>query len=519
MRDGLGNETAPDRTQPGLSRRDLVKLGVAAGLCAAGYPASSWSAATDSKDQIIISRPEEFQKMDAYDNFNLVNYSLFLHVFDFLVEMDENSKIVPSLAESWEASRDGLSWTFKLRRGVKFHTGDPFTSKSVKFSLERLKDKKLARSGWWSELDRVDTPDDYTAVVRTTAPVGPMLSNLMTPTVMYSEKQAERDGPTFFDKPIGTGPFKFVEWRKNDRFVMDLNPDYWKPGVPKLKRVVYRPIMEDFTRVAGLRSGELDIADTIPPDQVTMLQRDEKLAVLRTMAWDQLYLGLKCDQPPFDKVEGRQAVNYAIDRKILVEKILEGGRPAAAIVPQGVLGYHDGLKPYPFDPDKAKSLLATTGFKAGARLRLIAPEGWYPKIKEITEAIASQLKAVGIDCSLTIMEGAAFTQARAAGNYNIYVTGGASWDADQLAYQRIRNDVFKSGYRNDRVFSLLHEGRTTVDQNKRAELYRAAQEILYQEGPMVWLYQMEHIYGLKKNVKGFIGYPFKVFDLRKTEKI
>jgi ABC-type transport system substrate-binding protein len=211
-----------------------------------------------------------------------------------------------------------------------------------------------------------------------------------------------------------------------------------------------------------------------------VLQRDEKLAVLRTIAWDQLYLGLKCDQPPFDKVEGRQAINYAIDRKILVEKILEGGRPAAAIVPQGVLGYHDGLKPYPFDPDKAKSLLATIGFKTSTRLRMIAPEGWYPKIKEITETIVSQLRVVGLECGLTIMEGAAFTQARAAGNYNIYVTGGASWDADQLAYQRIRNDVFKSGYRNDKVFSLLHEGRTTVDQNKRAELYRAAQEILYQ---------------------------------------
>jgi peptide/nickel transport system substrate-binding protein len=184
-----------------------------------------------------------------------------------------------------------------------------------------------------------------------------------------------------------------------------------------------------------------------------------------------------------------------------------------------VLGYHDGLKPYPFDPDKAKGLLATIGFKTATRLRMIAPEGWYPKIKEITEAIVSQLRVVGLDCGLTIMEGAAFTQARAAGNYNIYVTGGASWDADQLAYQRIRNDVFKSGYKNDKVFSLLHEGRTTVDQNKRAELYRAAQEILYQEGPMVWLYQMEHIYGLKKNVKGFIGYPFKVFDLRKTEKV
>jgi len=508
-----------ERNAFAVTRRELLKLGAAAGLGAAGLPATTWAAATDSKDTIVISRPEEFQKMDAYDNFNLVNYSLFLHVFDFLVEMDENGKLVPSLADSWEASKDGLSWTFKLKKGVKFHTGDPFTSKSVKFSLERLKDKKLARSGWWSELDRVDTPDDYTAVLRTTAPVGAMLTNLMTPTVMYSEKQAERDGATFFEKPIGTGPYRFVEWKKNEHFIMEVNPDYWKQPLPKIKRVVYRPIMEDFTRVAGLRSGELDIADTIPPDQVSVLQRDEKLAVLRTMAWDQLYLGLKCDQPPFDKVEGRQAINYAIDRKVLVEKILEGGRPAAAIVPQGVLGYHEGLKPYPFDPDKAKGLLAKSGFKSGARLRFIAPEGWYPKIKEVTETIASQLKTVGLDCNLTIMEGAAFTQARAAGNYNIYVTGGASWDPDQLAFQRIRNDVFKSGYKNQKVFDLLLEGRTTVDQNKRAEAYKKAQEILYEEGSMVWLFQMEHIYGLKKNIKGFIGYPFKVFDLRKTEKV
>ena len=105
---------------------------------------------------------------------------------------------------------------------------------------------------------------------------------------------------------------------------MELNADYWRQPLPKIKRIVYRPIMEDFTRVAGLRSGELDIADTIPPDQVAVLQRDEKLMVHRTMAWDQLYLGLKCDQPPFDRMEGRQAINYAIDRKTLVDKIWRG---------------------------------------------------------------------------------------------------------------------------------------------------------------------------------------------------
>lgn len=331
----------------------------------------------------------------------------------------------------------------------------------MKFTLERYKDRKLARPTWWTELDRVDTPDDSTAIVRTVKPVGPMLSKLMMPTVMYSEKQGEKDGPAFYEKLLGTGPYKFVERQKSERFVMKLTGDHWRQPVPKIKRVIYRPIMKDSTRLSGVWTGELHMADTIPPNQVRVLESDENLQVLRVMAWDQLYLELKCDQPPFDKVEVRQAANYAINRQSIVEKIMEGGRPAAAIVPQGVIGYHDGLKPYPYDPDKAKRPLAKTGFKSGTKPRFIARQGWYPKIKEVTEGITSQLKAVGMHTDLTIMEGAAFTQARGWGNHNSYITGGASWDPDQMMDQRIHNDVFKSGYKNQKVFSLILEGRTT----------------------------------------------------------
>ncbi|HTX54906.1 MAG TPA: ABC transporter substrate-binding protein [Candidatus Baltobacteraceae bacterium] len=498
----------------GMTRRDVLKLG-AAGMAAAGLGPLGCSRG-DSKDQVAVSRPEELQKLDASDQYNLVNYTLNLHLFDTLVEMDESGKYVPSLAEAWETSPDGLAWTFKLRKGVKFHNGDRFTSKSVKFTLERMKDRKLARSNFWTELDTVDTPDDSTAIVRTLKPVGPMLANLITPTAMYSEKQAEKDGPTFYEKLIGTGPYKFVEWKKSEKFVMDLFPDHWRQPLPKIKQITYRPIMEDSTRMSDLRTGALAMADTVPPDQVKVLQGDDKLQVLRVMAWDQLYLGLKCDQSPFDKVEGRQALNYAIDRQGIVDKIMEGGRPASAIVPQGMIGYADNLKPYAYDPEKAKSLLAAAGWKGG-KLRFIAPQGWYPKIKEVTEAIASQFKAVGMDTDLTVMEGAAFTKARGAGEYNIYITGGASWDPDTMLDQRVRNDIFKSGYKNQKVFDLILEGRTTVDQAKRGEIYKAAQDILYVEGPMAWLFQMEAIYGMKKSLKGFIAYPFKVWDLRKAE--
>ena len=500
-----------------LTRRELLKLGAATGMTAAGLGPLGCGRG-ESKDQIVVSRPEEMQTLDASGQFHLSNYNLFLHVFDFLVEMDPDGKYVPSLAESWETSPDGLAWTFKLKKGVKFHNGDPFTSKSVKFSLERLKDRKLARAIWWTDLDRVDTPDDYTAIVRTVRPFGTLLSNLITPTVMYSEKQAEKDGPTFYEKVIGTGPFRFVEWKKGERFVMEMNPDHWRQPLPKIKKITHRPIMEDTTRLSALRTGELTMADTLPADQVKVLQSDDKLQVVRVLAWDQLHLGLKCDQPPFDKVEARQALNYAIDRQAIVGKILEGGRVSSASLPPGIIGYHDGLKPHLYDPDKAKSLLAKAGYKGG-KLRFIGPQAWYLKIKEVTEAIAGQLKAVGLDTDLTLMEGGAFVQARTAGNYNIYVTGMAIWDPDQFMEQRIRGDVFKCGYRNQKVFDMILEGRTTVDQAKRGEIYKRAQEILYEEGPMVWLYQMEIIYGLKKSLKGVTFYPFKVWDLRKAEMV
>ncbi|MCL4534213.1 MAG: ABC transporter substrate-binding protein [Bacteroidetes bacterium] len=533
-----------------LTRRDLLKLGTtslaAVGMAACSQPAAPAAttapaatqapkpaatsapapAATSApapaattapapaaaKTEIVIARPEEIQKMDAYDQFNLVNYDLFLHIFDTLVEMDPSGKYIPGLAESWEASADGLAWTFKLKKGVKFHNGDPFTSASVKASLERLKDKKLARATWWAQLDKVDTPDDYTAIIRTAKPMGTLLSNLITPTVMYSAKQIQANPTNFFDTPIGTGAFKFVEWKKNERFVMEANPDWWK-GKPKLTKITYRPIMEDQTRVAGLQTGEIDIVDTVPPDQVKVLQADAKLTILRAVAWDQLYLGLKCDQPPFDKVDARMAVNYAIDRQTIVSKILEGGRASAAIVPQGELGFSESLKPYPFDVEKAKSLLKSAGW-SGGKIKFIAPQGWYPKMQEVAEAISAYLKAAGLDNDLSVMEGAAFTAARGAGSYNIYVTGAATWDPDQIMDQRIRSDVFKSGWVNQQVFDLILQGQTTVDQTKRAKIYQDAQDILYKEGPMIWLYQMEAIYGVKKGINGFQAYPFKVWDLR-----
>lgn len=530
-----------------LTRRDLLKLGAAAGLGVVGLgacqapgapatpaatakpgattaaatttapaataaPAATKPATSGAKDEVVIARPEEIQQMDAANNFNLVNYDLFLHIMDCLVDMDEKGNIVPSLAESWDVSPDGLAWTFKLKKGVKFHDGDTFTSKAVKMNIERLKDTKLARATWWGPLDRVDTPDDYTAIIRTKTPLGTMLTNLLTPLGFYSPKSMEANPTNFFDKPIGTGPYRFVEWRKNERFVMEANPDYYK-GAPKIKRIVYRPINEDQTRVSALRTGEIDIVDTVPPDQVKLLQSDPNLTIRRDLAWDQLFLGLKCDQPPFDKKEARQAVNYAIDRQAIIDKILEGGKPAVGFVPDPMMGYASELKPYPYDPEKAKSLLKTAGW-TGGKLKFIAPQGWYPKLTEVTDAISAYLKAVGLDNEVTVMEGAAFTQARVAGTYNIYVTGGASRDPNDLSLQRIRLDVHKSGYKNDQVFKLIDEANATVDQKKRAQMYIDAQKILYDEGPQVWLYQMEAIYGLKKGIQGFRTYPFKVWDLR-----
>jgi peptide/nickel transport system substrate-binding protein len=465
---------------------------------------------------VVFARPEDFSTgFDTANHFNLVNFGMEKHIYDTLVELTpDGSKIVPALADSWTTSADGKSWTFKLHSGVKFHNGEPFTSESVKVTLERFLTEKLAQGFLWDALDGVDTPDPQTAVIRLKRPFGPLISNLVT-TSMIPPKAFKEQGAKLWEKPIGTGPFKFVEWVKGDRVVMEANKEYWR-GAPKIDRIIYKPILDNSTALAAFQRGDVDVVDSVPPDLVAAFQQVPGAKIARGLAWDQIYLGIKTDKAPFDNVKVRQALNYVLDREGIVKNIMLGGRASSAMVPQGVLGFDDGVKNWPYDPAKAKQLLSEAGVK-DLTIRLIAPQGWYPKINEITEAIRSNLADVGIKTDLQVLEGSAFIQARGAGNYDLYLTGGSSiaGDPDFLMVQRVVQDVFKSGFKDQQTLDLIQRARDTADRNERTTFYKQAQQRMNDlAAPFIWVFQMENVQAVSGRVENFTFMPNKIYDLR-----
>jgi len=336
----------------------------------------------------------------------------------------------------------------------------------------------------------------------------------MLPPKAFAEK-----GKALFTNPVGTGPFKFVEYKRGDRVVVEKFAEYWGEKA-KVDKIIYRPIIEDATRVAGVKTGEIDIADTVPVDDVKALSQDPNIKVVRDLAWDQIYLGFKCDKPPFNDKRVRQAVSLALDREAIVSYIMQGGRASSGLVPQGCLGFDPKVAAPKRDLNKAKQLIREAGYKS-LKVNLIAPEGWYPKTKEVLETIRGQLLEAGIETNLTILDGAAFAERRAAGNYDIYYTGGAhpGGDPDLFFYQRVHDDSMKSGYRNDGLNKLIEKGRAVAERTQREEYYQQAQAIMNEEAaPMIFVFQMEQILAVRKNVSGLVVRGDKITDLRYVDK-
>ncbi|MGI6284856.1 ABC transporter substrate-binding protein [Neomoorella humiferrea] len=498
----------------------VVTLMVSATLIGCGGGSSDKSSGGGGEKVVTFARPEDVQFWDPHDHFNLVSWIIGRCIYDTLVERDENGKIVPALATEWKSSNDGKEWTFKLRQGVKFHNGEEFNAESVKVSLERfISSTPLRQKPLWVSLTGVEVVDPYTVTIKFSQPNGAVLSAL-TLTAMIPPKAYKEKGTKLFEHPIGSGPFEFVEWVQGQKITLKRFDGYWgkKPNVDK---IVYLPIIEDSTRIAGVQTGNIDIADTIPPDQAKSLANDAKLEVIRNLSWDQIYLGFKCDKPPFNDKRVREAVSLGLNREEIVKQVLDGGRVATGLVPQGVLGFDNSAQPVKRDVEKAKKLLAEAGYNSEYKINLIAPQGWYPKTNEVLQAIKAQLAEIGMNVNINILDGAAFAEKRAAGNYDIYYTGGShpGGDPDLYFYQRVHDDAMKSGYKNETLNALIEKGRQAIDPSMREDFYRQAQQIINSEcAPMIFLYQMENIYLVRKGVTGAVFSGDKIVDLRYVNK-
>ncbi len=481
---------------------------------------------------LTIVRPTDPVSLDPNLETTAPGAWVYFNMLEGLLTLDDKMQVKPSLATGYEV----LSPTkvrFKLRPNVKFHDGTPFNAAAVKFTFERaLKGNPPAR--WASlagSLSGAEVVDDLTVDMVTKEPYGPVLRTLaMYCMGIVSPTAVQKLGEGFSRAPVGTGPFKFVEWKTNTHVIIERNPDYWGDK-PLLDRVVFKVVPEEGARMIALQTGDADMVLFPAPTQLAALRKDPKFAVHEVGGIRVVFIGMHAGIPPLDDVRVRSAMLYAVDRKTILENIMEGSAaPARGVLAPGVFGYKDMEldRLYPFDKAKAKALLTQAGWtpgpdgimqKGGQRLSLswLAARGRYPKDGEITEAVQAMLKDVGIEAKVQFLEWAAvFQQVRAATlSHNLFTLGWvtSNADADYSLYALFHSKQAPptgwntSRYVNPKVDTLVEQARKSLNQTEREKLYGEVQDILAKE--MVWIpvYTTKEIIATRATVKGFSVHP------------
>jgi peptide/nickel transport system substrate-binding protein len=439
------------------------------------------------------------------------------HLFDTLVERDQNLKIVPALAAELPKLVAPTTWEVKLRRGVKFHNGEEFNAESVKFSLERVKTGLRASSNF-RPIEKVDIVDPYTVRVQTSKP-WPIFATIMTSrqASMYPPKAyAGKDSAFISKNPIGTGPYKLVRWSKDEEIVLDANDQYWR-GAPKIKTVVFRPIPDDAVRVAALQNGEVDVAVNIPPHLANIIANHPKIFLstapsIRTLqlmfvtheydAQHKLvgpYKGVTADK------RVRQAIAYALDVDEIVKGVLDGKavRTALLLTPLH-FGYDPALKPIKQDLGRVKQLLTEAGFPGGLELTLNSPQGRYVRDKEVAEAVTGQLTKAGIRTQLKTYEFVNYL------NTLVYVHKPGpvwliGWGTATVDAETVYGPLFRSGsnlgnYHNADFDGMVDQAQTQMDEKQRLATYHRINKLWIDDMPAVPLYQQVDLYGANKRV-------------------
>ncbi len=429
----------------------------------------------------------------------------------------------PVLAKEWNQSEDGLTWTFKLYQGIKFANGEEVTAHDFKASYAALAaDNTLQLYPYVYpklKLENIVDVDDYTLTIKTEQPFP---SIFLLPTILCASRKAiEADPKGFSEKPgAGSGPWKLTSWSR-EKLTMEPNPLYRDPSVVRIKYFEYRAIVEEATKLAALKAGEVDVIDQVPFEQVKGLESDPRFKIQYSRALDLMHLNINCGEPPFDNKEARRAAMYAVDRQALVDTVL-GGAAEVAIQPQpeGYMGHNPNLKVFPYDPAKSKQILQAAGFTLPVKVKLIQPNAWFPKVLEVPQAIAAQMKEAGFDVEVVVLEGGAFTEARKGSKYNLaFMQYGSSFDADGCYTGRVLDDNWGTKWQtrpeSEPVTKLLLEARTTRDPAKRDKMYQEAEALMYEYGPRVNLYRNFYIWGLKKEIQKFTTWS-STYEIRGT---
>ncbi len=487
-----------------FSRRVFLKKSAALGVGAMVGTYIYRNARAASKDRVVIYHDTVADSVNPYNQSSGSIYGNWQHVIEPLVELDYKKKDwVGVLAESWEFQ--GKRWVFKLKKGIKFHNGAPLTSKDVVFSIEKMRDEKggSLQASNFKDVTEIQTPDDRTVIFVTQQPLAIFLDRLRNRFIV-SKVAGDKYGDQLYQNLIGTGPYKFVSFQRGGSLVFTRNDDYWG-GKAAIKEVIFRKVTEDGARVAALESGQADFINDVPVHEVARLQRHPRIRVDRIEGLEMYFLMMNVAYKPFDNKLVRQAVNFCVDAPAIVKNIFDGlGYPTPGPVGSQVIGADAKLKRYPYDPQKAKELLAQAGYTNGCDVPLYYSAGRYPKDKEVCQVIAAQMVKGGFRVELISQEWALFWGPEGVNGGKLpfyYNNRGSLTDADTFYDQYFRTGTTKRcNYSNPEFDKLINEEQRTADNKKRIALLQQAGKILMEDAPFVPLYSLAAIYGAAKNL-------------------
>lgn len=522
-----------------LSLAFLMLLLVSTALFGCSSNETSDDAGGDSGDSgdsgepktLIFGRGGDSVSLDPIAVTDGESYKVTKNIFDTLVNFGEqDTEVNPGLATEWVAAEDGLTYTFTLEEGVKFHDGTDFNAEAVVANFERWAGGDADTFPYYGSMfggfaadeghviESVTATGDYEVEFKLKRPQAPFLKNLaMSSFGIASPTAFEAAGDKFGDAPVGTGPFKFVEWKRNDSITIEKNADYWVEGEPKLDQVIFRSIPDNSARLNALLSGEIDLADGITPSDGKTIEDNADLQLFERPSMNVGYLGLTTTREPFDDPKVRQAMNHAIDKQAIVDAFFEGrGEVAKNPMPPVINGYNDDIEGYEYDPEKAKQLLAEAGLPDGFEMELYAmpvPRPYMPDGQKVAEAIQKNLADVGVTAKIVSFEWATYLEKAANGEADAFLLGwtGDNGDADNFLYVLLDQDNIGSNnytyYKNQELHDLLIKAQTEVDETVRNDLYKQAQEIIHADAPWVPLAHSTPLLAGGKNVVNFKAHP------------
>ena len=456
-----------------------------------------------------VALPNRVVSLDPTGGAALEGLTYSSQIYGTLITRDPvTNEYKPSLATRWE-NPDPLTWVFTLRPNVKWHDGSAFTSADVKGTLDRVARLKGPVAPLWATLDSIETPNDLTVRMKFKTPLGTALANA---SLLYIVPVAQMDKDGFFNKPIGTGPFKVQTYKPDAGLTLEANTAYFD-GPPGVQTLQFVDIPETVARMTALDTGEIDLTWGIPPDQLAAVRRNTNLKIDTIAGYGYYFCWINAKRPPFTDKRVRQAMCYAVDVDGMVKNLVGGiGKRATAPIPSTVYGYA-AQTPYAYDPNKAKQLLMEAGVAPGTEVQLIWTASGGPQIREISEALISYWNAVGIKVKSGEQERALWLDNLLKLNWDMDLQTNtvATGDADYTLRRLYTTAANRNGYGTPELDKILNGAAETVDQKQRADLYAQANKIIWDDAVGLFPFELVENYAYSsKKVQGFVPAPDSV---------